>query len=163
MSDRLHLPSRYLRQVEEILRENMPDAEVWAYGSRVDGTCHGASDLDIVVRGPGLRPIPSVDMQALREAFRESNIPIIVDAHDWSKLPETRRVSVHALDFYSVRASILVLTCNNHFTHVDPGNRGQLCVSVHALDFYSVRAKPRQTIRRRKMARPDSNGRRSFD
>ena len=125
MSDRLHLPSRYLRQVEEILRENMPDAEVWAYGSRVDGTCHGASDLDIVVRGPGLRPIPSVDMQALREAFRESNIPIIVDAHDWSKLPET-------------------------FHREIAGNYVSLYMR-YALDFYSVRAKPRQTIRRRKM------------
>ena len=89
MSDRLRLPSRYRRQVEDILREKAPNAEVWAYGSRVDGTSHEASDLDLVVRGPGLRPIPNVDMQALREAFRESNIPIIVDTHDWSKLPES--------------------------------------------------------------------------
>ncbi len=89
MSDQLRLPSRYRRQVEEILREKAPYAEAWAYGSRVDGTSHEASDLDLALRGPGLRPIPNVDMQALREAFRESNIPIIVDAHDWAKLPET--------------------------------------------------------------------------
>ena len=89
MSEQLRLPSRYLRQVEEILGENVPEAEVWAYGSRVDGTSHEASDLDLVIRGPGLRPISSVDVQAMREAFRESNIPIIVDLHDWSRLPET--------------------------------------------------------------------------
>ena len=88
MGDRLHLPSRYREQAEEILRRNMPNVEVWAYGSRVSGTSHEASDLDLVLRGPGLQPIPGVDIEALREAFRESNIPIIIDAHDWSKLPE---------------------------------------------------------------------------
>ena len=86
MSDRLRLPRRYRRQVEEILQENMPRVEAWAYGSRVNGTSHEASDL--ALRAPGLRPIPSVDMEALREAFRESNIPIIVDARDWSRLPD---------------------------------------------------------------------------
>ena len=89
MSNRLSLPARYRRQVEEILRENTPHAEVWAYGSRVDGTSHEASDLDLALRGPGLQPIPSADMHALREAFTESNIPIIVDAHDWCRLPES--------------------------------------------------------------------------
>ena len=89
MSDRLRLPRRYRRQVEEILQENMPRVEAWAYGSRVNGTSHEASDLDLALRAPGLRPISSVDMEALREAFRESNIPIIVDARDWSKLPDT--------------------------------------------------------------------------
>lgn len=87
MNDRLELPERYRRQVEEILRDRIPDAEVWAYGSRVDGTSYEASDLDLVVRAPGLRPISAMDMEALREAFRESNIPIIVEARDWARLP----------------------------------------------------------------------------
>ena len=89
MTDCLRLSDRHRRQVEEILRENMPRVEVWAYGSRVNGESHEASDLDLALRAPGLRPIPSVDMQALRKAFSESNIPIIVDAHDWSRLPES--------------------------------------------------------------------------
>ena len=89
MNDRLSLPSRYRSQVEQILRENMPQVEAWAYGSRVNGESHEASDLDLALRAPGLRPIPSSDMETLREAFRESNIPIIVDARDWSKLPKS--------------------------------------------------------------------------
>ncbi len=89
MDDRLHLPDRYRTQAEEILRENVPDAEAWVYGSRVNGESHEASDLDIVLRGPELRPISVADMENLREAFRESNIPIIVDARDWARLPET--------------------------------------------------------------------------
>lgn len=87
MNDRLVLPERYRRQVEKILRDWIPDAEVWAYGSRVDGTSYEASDLDLVVRAPGLKPISAMDMEALREAFRESNIPIIVEACDWARLP----------------------------------------------------------------------------
>ena len=89
MNDRLRLPDRYRRQVEQILRENMPQVEAWAYGSRVNGESHEASDLDLALRAPGLRPIPSSDMEALRKAFRESNIPIIVDARDWSRLPKS--------------------------------------------------------------------------
>lgn len=89
MNDRLRLPNRYRSQVEQILRENMPQVEAWAYGSRVNGESHEASDLDLALRAPGLRPIPSSDMETLREAFRESNIPIIVDARDWSKLPKS--------------------------------------------------------------------------
>ena len=38
MTDRLSLPTRYRRMVEAILREHVPEAEVWAYGSRVNGT-----------------------------------------------------------------------------------------------------------------------------
>ena len=77
MSDSLHLPDRYRIQVERILRENVPHAEAWVYGSRINGESHEASDLDLVLRAPELRPIPVADMESLREAFRESNIPII--------------------------------------------------------------------------------------
>ena len=89
MSDRLHLPQRYREQVEAILRDKMPNADVWAYGSRVDGTSYDTSDLDLVVRSPGLKPISARDMQALREAFSDSNIPLLVDTHDWARLPDS--------------------------------------------------------------------------
>ncbi len=88
MTDRLSLPLRYRRMVEELLREHVPDAEVWAYGSRVNGESHEGSDLDLVVRGPGLEPL-GVEFIDLVEAFHESNIPILVQPHDWVKLPES--------------------------------------------------------------------------
>jgi hypothetical protein len=45
------------------------------------------SDLDLVVRDASdpTRPVPGVT--ALREAFRDSLIPIVVDVHDWAALP----------------------------------------------------------------------------
>ena len=87
MSDRLVLPRRYLRLVVGLLAEHVPDTEVWAYGSRVNGRCHDASDLDLVLRGSGLERIPSSRIAGLEEAFEESNIPIIIQAHDWALLP----------------------------------------------------------------------------
>ena len=58
-----------------------------ASGSRVSGGAQVCSDLDLVVRDAAdpTRPVPGVT--ALREAFRDSLIPIVVDVHDWATLP----------------------------------------------------------------------------
>ena len=87
MTDRLDLPGRWRRELESLLAEHVPDAEVWAYGSRVTGRSHEASDLDLVLRGPDLDRIPSDQLGDLRDALDESNIPIIVQFHDWPRLP----------------------------------------------------------------------------
>ncbi|MXZ09220.1 MAG: restriction endonuclease subunit S [Gemmatimonadetes bacterium] len=89
MTDRLDLPSRYRDQIEVLLREHVPGVEVWAYGSRVTGESHDASDLDLVLRGPDLERIPSGQLADLNEALEESNVPIIVQVHDWARLPES--------------------------------------------------------------------------
>ena len=52
------------------------------------GTAYEASDLDLVLRAPGLQPAPAGQLGALIAAFQESNIPIIVDVHDWALIPE---------------------------------------------------------------------------
>ena len=88
MTDRLHLPQRYRRILEALLREHVPDAEVWAYGSRVTGESHDGSDLDLVVRGPELKPLGD-GFFGLLDAIEKSNIPILVQAHDWARLPES--------------------------------------------------------------------------
>ena len=88
MTDRLHLPLRYRRILEALLHEHVPDAEVWAYGSRITGESHEGSDLDLVVRGPELKPLDDGFFELL-EAIEQSNIPILVQAHDWARLPES--------------------------------------------------------------------------
>ncbi len=87
MTDRLDLPDRYRRQLEALLAEHVPDAEAWAYGSRVNGRSHPASDLDLVLRGPGLERIPASRLAELEEAIEQSNIPILIQTHDWARLP----------------------------------------------------------------------------
>ena len=52
MTDRLHLASRHRRILETLLLGYLPDVEVWAYGSRVNGR-----SLDLVLRGPELKKI----------------------------------------------------------------------------------------------------------
>ena len=89
MTDCLDLPRRYRDQIEALLREHVPGVEVWAYGSRVNGQSHDASDLDLVLRGPDLKRIPSGQLADLTEALEDSNVPIIVQVHDWARLPES--------------------------------------------------------------------------
>ena len=88
MADRLALPLRYRDQLESLLREHVPGIEVWAYGSRVNGESHDGSDLDLVLRGPALEPLDGGFFDLL-EAIEKSNVPILVQAHDWATLPES--------------------------------------------------------------------------
>lgn len=61
--------------------------EIWAYGSRVNGTAHEGSDLDLVIRSQNLSPIPKTLYVELCEKIRDSNIPILVELRDWALLP----------------------------------------------------------------------------
>ena len=88
MADRLHLQPKHRKVLEGLLREHLPSVEVWAYGSRVSGRSHDGSDLDLVLRGPGLREIPIGQLGDFEEAVRESTIPFLIEARDWARLPE---------------------------------------------------------------------------
>ena len=88
MVDRLHLLPKHRQVLLALLRQHLPDVEVWAYGSRVNGRSHDGSDLDLVLRGPNLKEIPIGHLGDLEEAIRESNIPFLVEARDWARLPE---------------------------------------------------------------------------
>ncbi len=68
---------------------NMP-VEVWAYGSRVSGTAHDGSDLDLALRTQNLSPIPIDVFMNVKEKIRESNIPILVEVLDWARLTKTQ-------------------------------------------------------------------------
>ena len=88
MTERLDLPRRFRDQLEALLRDHVPEVEVWAYGSRVNGRSHEGSDLDLVLRSPTLEPLGEGYFDLL-EAIEQSNIPLAVQAHDWAKLPES--------------------------------------------------------------------------
>ncbi len=64
---------------------------IWAYGSRVKGTNHDTSDLDLVVHFPPAQD-KSEDLHQLAtfiESLRDSNIPIIVQVMAWHCIPES--------------------------------------------------------------------------
>lgn len=90
----LDLPQKYLKQVQALLHEYAPDAEVWAYGSRVGGGSHEASDLDLVLRNPGNLQKEIRSLYDLKEAFVESNLPIRVDVMDWARVPKSFHIEI---------------------------------------------------------------------
>ena len=88
MADQLQLAGKHRRILEDLLREHLPGVDVWAYGSRVNGRSHDGSDLDLVLRGPGLEEIPIEQLGDFWDALYESSIPFLVEARDWARLPE---------------------------------------------------------------------------
>ena len=87
MADQLHLSSRHRHILERLIRKHLPDVDVWAYGSRVNGRSHDGSDLDLVLRGPGLKEIPVDQLVNFSQAVHDSTIPFLVEARDWARLP----------------------------------------------------------------------------
>ena len=63
--------------------------EIWAYGSRVNGNSHDASDLDLVIRTADFSPLAIGELLDFQEQIQESNIPILVQVMDWNKMPES--------------------------------------------------------------------------
>jgi predicted nucleotidyltransferase len=90
----LSLTAPHLRDVQAILRRHVPHAEVWAYGSRVTGDGHEASDLDLVLRHPADLDVACPELFALKALFLESNLPIRVDVLDWSCIPADFRKEI---------------------------------------------------------------------
>lgn len=90
----LDLDPVYLQRLQKLLREHAPWAEVWAYGSRLDQTCHEASDLDLVLRNPEELTRPYEKLYKLKEALAESDLPILVDILDWARISSSFRKGI---------------------------------------------------------------------
>lgn len=92
----LALPTKYLQQVQTILQRHLPHAEVWAYGSRVNGDHYDASDLDLVVRQPDDLTRRQDKLWAVSDAFSDSDLPIIVQVVDWAAIPASFHAEIAA-------------------------------------------------------------------
>lgn len=88
---KLDLQPQYRQMLLDVLAAHAPDAEVWAYGSRVNGQAHEGSDLDLVVRNPVHLDAPHKRLHLLRDALTESDLPILVEVLDWARIPEDMR------------------------------------------------------------------------
>jgi len=69
-----------LALVQQILRESIPAAKVWVFGSRAKGMTRRGSDLDLAVDNGG--PLPISITARLDEAFDEAPLPYRVDVVD---------------------------------------------------------------------------------
>ena len=100
MTQMLDLLPRFQVAIQSILDEYVPEAEVWAFGSRVVGISHEGSDLDFVLRNPGDLSVPFSNLELLREALTQSTIPILVEVHDWARLPDSFRAEIEKKTCY---------------------------------------------------------------
>ena len=78
------LPPEQLRLVLDLTGKHLPGVEVWAYVSRVRDNPRRYSDL-VAFATPG----QSAQVENLREAFEESDLPIRVDLSLWDELPDS--------------------------------------------------------------------------
>lgn len=83
---KVDLRDDHLHLVLDILAKNVPEREVWAFGSRVQGRAKPYSDLDLAVMGE--QPLGLTVLAALADDFAESDLPIRVDVVDWATTKE---------------------------------------------------------------------------
>jgi len=68
----------------DIIKEFAPDCEVYAFGSRVNGTHRDVSDIDLAFALPNGGRMPISQWGELKEAFGESDLVFRVDVIDYN-------------------------------------------------------------------------------
>lgn len=80
----LYIKPEHLQILKDIFTKYCPNAEIWAYGSRINGNAHQGSDLDLVVKNFNDE---NKKIYELQELIKESNIPFLVDINLYDNLP----------------------------------------------------------------------------
>ncbi|NJL27817.1 MAG: hypothetical protein HC897_07925 [Thermoanaerobaculia bacterium] len=82
----------HLAIVQGILKTEVPDVDVWVFGSRARWTSAETSDLDIALVSP--RALPTKLLNRLRDLFEASYLPFSVDIVDWNRIDEEFRAVI---------------------------------------------------------------------
>ncbi|MFA5518810.1 MAG: restriction endonuclease subunit S, partial [Spirochaetota bacterium] len=85
----IDIEPKYLVILKKIFKLYIPSKTVWAYGSRVTWTANTKSDLDIIVFD-----VNSKQINNLKDALAESDLPFSVDVMNWEKIPETFKENI---------------------------------------------------------------------
>jgi uncharacterized protein len=93
----LDLEKKYIELIKKMLARHVPDKAVWVYGSRIKGTAHAGSDLDLVVMDSSEDTTPQKQLSALRASLSESDLPILVDVLNWSDIPDAFKNEIEAV------------------------------------------------------------------
>jgi predicted nucleotidyltransferase len=72
--------------VKSILQKYVPECEVRAFGSRVEGKSSRYSDLDLALLAGD--ELTDHSLETLKDAFAESELPFQVDVLDWHRLAD---------------------------------------------------------------------------
>ncbi len=80
----LDLEQRHLDRLVPILKKHVPDAAVWAFGSRVKGNASKYSDLDLAIEAGHRLNLQTLAM--LDQDLSDSDLPIKVDIGDMASM-----------------------------------------------------------------------------
>lgn len=89
---RLDFRADHQQMVLDILQKNIPEREVWVFGSRARGAAKPYSDLDLAVIGE--QPLSLSVLATLTDDFAESDLPFRVDLVDWATTSERFRLII---------------------------------------------------------------------
>jgi len=78
-----------LKIIKDILQANVPDCEVKAFGSRINGNFKQHSDLDLAIVGKS--KLGFSKMGELKLSFEESDLPYRVDVLDYNSISQNFR------------------------------------------------------------------------
>lgn len=82
----LDVKKKHLEELERIFGEYCPNAEIWAFGSRIKNESHSGSDLDLVVKS---FHEAHKTVSELRELLNDSDIPFLIDIMDFEKISKS--------------------------------------------------------------------------
>ena len=75
--------------LQKILRQQIPNKTVWAFGSRVEWRASETSDLDLVAH-----KCSGAEIADLKEALEESALHCSVDVLNWEDIPDSFRANI---------------------------------------------------------------------
>ena len=88
------ISARHLRCLLDEIERHIPQATVWAFGSRVTGSPRPASDLDLAEHCD--EATARKNLSRLNETLVESDLPFKVQILDFDRLPENMRANIEA-------------------------------------------------------------------
>ena len=108
MTDKPQIPGIDIKphdweELTGILETIVPEYDVRAFGSRVEGTAKPYSDLDLAIIT--VKPLPLSKKADLREALDQSDLSIKVDIIDWSTISANFRKIIEQKNLLIQKAS----------------------------------------------------------
>ena len=84
--NKLNIKEIYLNEIINIFKNYCPNAEIWVYGSRLNGESHEGSDLDLIVKNFN---DDTLNLAELKRRLNNSNVPFLIDINEFDRLPQS--------------------------------------------------------------------------
>ncbi|MBF2755408.1 MAG: restriction endonuclease subunit S [Gammaproteobacteria bacterium AqS3] len=116
--DNIDLTTGHYQLVKQLLNIHLPNTLVWAFGSRITFQSRPTSDLDLAVFTD---KIQQREVNNLREAFEESNLPFEVDVLVWNDIPEHFKPNIQKAH-YVLQKKLLLSPLSSEWCEVKLGD-----------------------------------------